>query len=267
MSTPLLRGRDFEEGDTNDSPLVAIVNQAFVKREFPNNEEDPVGKRVRCGLDRPEWMTIIGVVGDVRHNSPAEPAGAEIYMPARQHPFVADEMHVIVRTEADVAGIAGEVRKRAAALNPEVSTSVTTMNRMLEEAVATPKFRSVLLGVFALIAMLLAMAGVYGVMAFVVTQRTSELGLRVALGASTRDVFSLVLGRALAMAFAGLAIGACLSVALTRALQGMLYGVEATDVTTYGSAILLVGAVAVLAAAVPASRAARVNPVEALRAE
>ena len=266
MATPMLRGRDFENRDTNDSPLVAIVNRAFVQREFPNNE-DPIGKRVRCGLDRPEWMTIVGVVGDVRHNSPAEAAGAEIYMPAPQHPFVSDEMHVVVRAEADVAGIAGEMRKRAAVLNADVSTSVTTMNQMMADAVATPKFRSVLLGVFAAIAMLLAMAGVYGVMAFVVTQRTSELGLRVALGASTRDVISLVLGRALTMAVAGLAIGAGLSVALTRALQGMLYGVQATDVATYGSAVLVVGAVAVLAAALPASRAARVNPVEALRAE
>ena len=193
MKTPLLHGRDFEERDTFDAPMVAIVNQTFARREFPKG--DVIGKRIECGLDRKGWMTIVGIVGDVRHDSPSKAPRAEIYMAYHQHPWVSDEMHVVLRSNSDVAVVTREAEKIAAALNPEVSLSFSTMQTFLAEAVATPRFRTVLMGAFAGIAALLAMAGVYGVMSYVVGQRVSELGLRLAIGATTFDILRSCLVR------------------------------------------------------------------------
>jgi putative ABC transport system permease protein len=265
MRTPLLHGRDFEERDTYDAPMVAIVNQTFARREFPN--ADAIGKRIECGLDRKGWMTIVGIVGDVRHDSPSKAPRAEIYMAYHQHPWVSDEMHVVLRSNSDVAVVTREAEKIAAALNPEVSLSFSTMQTFLAEAVATPRFRTVLMGAFAGIAALLAMAGVYGVMSYVVGQRVSELGLRLAIGATTFDILRLVLGQALRVTCAGLALGLALSAAASRVLTAMLYGVQTIDPSTYAASVLGIGVVAVAAAAAPSIRAARIDPVEALRAE
>ena len=265
MKTPLLQGRDFDERDTYDAPMVAIVNQTLAKREFPNG--DAIGKRIECGLDRKGWMTIIGIVGDVRHESPSKAPRAEIYMAYHQHPWVSDELHVVLRSNADAAVITREAEKMAASLNPEVSLSFSTMETFLAEAVSTPRFRTVLMGAFAGLAALLAMAGVYGVMAYAVSQRVSELGLRLAIGATTTDILRLVLGQAFRVTCAGLAVGVALTAAVSRLLTTMLYGVQTIDPGTYTAAVAGIAVVAILAAAAPSIRAARIDPVEALRTE
>jgi predicted permease len=265
MKTPLLSGRDFDERDVYDAPLVAIINQTLAKREFPNG--DALGKRIKCGLDRDGWMTIIGVVGDVRHDNPAKPPRAEIYMAYQQHPWVSDEMDILLRFTGDAANVTREAQKLAGAMNPEASLGFSTMDTFLAEAVAAPRFRTVIMGVFAGLAALLAMAGVYGVMAYAVSQRVSELGLRLAIGARAEDILRLVLGQALRVTCAGLAIGIVLTAAASRLLSAMLYGVQAIDPWTYAASILGIGLVAIAAAAAPSIRAARIDPVEALRAE
>ncbi len=265
MKTPMLQGRDFDERDTYDTPMVAIVNQTLARREFPDG--DAIGKRIECGLDRKGWMTIVGIVGDVRHDSPSKAPQAEIYMAYHQHPWVSDELHVVIRSNADSGVIMRHAEKIAASLNADVSLSFSTMENFLAEAVSAPRFRTVLMGAFAGIAALLAMAGVYGVMAYVVSQRTSELGLRLAIGAGTTDILRLVLGQALRVTCAGLAIGLALTSVVSRVLTTMLYGVKAIDPGTYTVALFGIAVVAFAAAAGPAIRAARIDPVEALRAE
>jgi putative ABC transport system permease protein len=212
-------------------------------------------------------MTIVGIVGDVRHDSPSKAPQAEIYMAYHQHPWVSDELHVVMRSNPDPGVIMRDAEKIAASLNPDVSLSFSTMENFLAEAVSTPRFRTVLMGAFAGIAALLAMAGVYGVMAYVVSQRTSELGLRLAIGAGTTDILRLVLAQALRVTCAGLAIGLALTSVVSRVLTTMLYGVKAIDPGTYIAALIAIAVVAFAAAAAPAIRAARIDPVEALRAE
>lgn len=264
MVTPLLAGRDFDDRDLYDAPLVAIINRRLADKEFPNG--DAIGKRIKTGLDRPdEWMTIVGIVGDVRHDNPSTPAKSEIYMPHYQHPWMADELHVIVRTNADSASIMLEMRKLASTLNPDVSTSITTMDEMMADSIAAPRFRTLLLGVFSVIAVLLSMMGVYGVMSYVVNQRMAELGLRVALGATRKDLLSLVMCHAFLLTGVGIFIGIALSTVLSRMLATLLYGVTVTDLFTYAAAICVVAVIALLAALIPALRSTRVDPVEALR--
>jgi ABC-type antimicrobial peptide transport system permease subunit len=188
-------------------------------------------------------------------------------MPFEQHPYYANELQVIVRTAAAPASIAADVRRAAHNLNPEMAVRFTTLDDMVSDSIAAPRFRTFLAATFAALALLLAMAGIYGVMSYVVTQRTSELGLRMALGAAGRDVVGLVLSRAAVLAAAGLAIGAGLSLAVSRLISAMLFGLRATDPFTYGMVLLAIAGVALLAAAGPAWRASRIDPMVALRQE
>ncbi|MBC7925088.1 MAG: ABC transporter permease, partial [Bryobacteraceae bacterium] len=265
METPMLRGRDFEDRDTYDSPGVAIVNRSFVLREFPKG--DAIGKRIRCGLDRDIWMTIVGVVGDVRHDNPARDPGPQIYMPYLQHPWHSDELDVVIRASTDANSVVLAARKIASSVNPDVSLSFSTMHAILATSVSTPRFRSVLMLTFAGLAALLAMAGVYGVMAYAVSQRVSEMGLRLALGASRGDLIRLVLHQSLRIAAVGLLLGVGLAMVSSRLLQSMLYKVEPLDITTYALAAFVIACMAILAALLPSLRAAGVDPVQALRAE
>ena len=247
-------------------PLVAIVSEALARDSFPN--EDPIGKRLQCGFDSiGKWMTIVGVVGDVRQDSPASPPAPELYMPLKQHPYRANELQVVVRTSLDPASLIASVRQRVHAMNPEVAMKFTTMDAMLSDSVARPRFRMFLIGTFAGLALLLAMIGVYGVMSYIITQRISEFGLRVALGAGRGDIAGLVLGRTTRLAASGLAIGLLLSVAASRVMTTMLFGLKPTDPMTYIIVLLAVTPVIVLAAAIPAWRATRIDPLTALREE
>ncbi len=265
MHIPLLRGRDFSTLDRFGAPGVVIVSESAAKQSF--GSEDPIGRQLICGLD--EWtmkpMTIVGVVGDVRQNSPDAAPQPALYMPMEQHPYHSNELQVIVRTSAEPASMTSAVRKAAYDLNPEMAVKFTTMEEMVSDSIAAPRFRTFLAGTFAVLALLLAMAGIYGVMSYVVTQRTSELGLRMALGAARGNVIGLVLSKAGTLAVLGLVIGAALSLAASRLIGAMLFGLTATDPGTYALVLLSVAGIAILAAAGPAWRASRIDPMVALR--
>jgi predicted permease len=265
MRIPLLRGRDFTPQDQYGSPGVVIVSESAARQSLPG--EDPIGRQLLCGLDDVTMkpMTIVGVVGDVRQDSPGSPPQPTLYMPMEQHPYHSNELQVIVRTVSAPAAMTPAVRKAAYDLNPEMAVKFTTLEEMVSDSIAAPRFRTFLAGTFAMLALLLAMAGIYGVMSYVVTQRTSELGLRMALGAARRDVIGLVLSRAATLAAVGLAIGAGLSLAVSRLIGAMLFGLKAADPATYAMVLLSVAGIAILAAAGPAWRASRIDPMVALR--
>ncbi len=265
LGIPLLEGREFADADRFDAPFAVIVSQSLAKIAFPG--ENPIGRRVRCGLDSPNWMTIVGVVGEVRTNSPAAPSQPELYMPIHQHPFYANDLQVILRTHVDPESLTGTVRKTIQSVRPDVPVQFTTMQDALAGALSLPRFRTLLLALFAALAIALAMAGVYGVTTYLVTQRTPEIGLRVALGARPWDILGVTLAAGLKLAAAGLALGFALSLAATRLLESLLFGVKPADPLTYGATVAAVVCVSLLAALVPACRAARLDPLAALRRE
>ncbi len=267
MHIPLLGGRDFTARDQYGAPGVVIISESAARQSLQG--EDPIGRQLLCGLDETTMkpMTIVGVVGDVRQSSPGSPPQPTLYMPMEQHPYHSNELQVIVRTDSAPSTMTSAVRKAAYDLNPEMAVRFTTMEEMVSDSIAAPRFRTFLASTFALLALLLAMAGIYGVMSYVVTQRTSELGLRMALGAARGDVIGLVLSRAALLAAGGLAIGAGLSLAVSRLVAAMLFGLNATDPATYAMVLVSVGGIAILAAAGPAWRASRIDPMVALRQE
>jgi ABC-type antimicrobial peptide transport system permease subunit len=210
-------------------------------------------------------MTIVGVVGDVRQGSPATPPSQTLYFPLEQHPYHANELQVIVRTTGAPGALTEAVRSVAHQLNPAMAMKFTTLDDMVAESVSAPRFRSFVAGTFGGLALLLAMAGIYGVMSFMVSQRTAELGLRMALGAMGSDVVRLVLRKAGVLAAAGLVLGTTLSLASSRLMGSLLFGLTATDTSTYLIAFAGVGLIAGLAATGPAWRASRIDPMVALR--
>jgi predicted permease len=265
LGIPLLSGRDFDESDTYDAPFSAVINQKLARDAFPG--QDPLGHVIYCGLDSLSPMRIVGVVGDVHQYGPASPPSAEIYMAYQQHPEPAAGMSVVVRTVMDPTALIETLRSKAHALSTDVPLKFTTMEASLSENVSAPRFRTLLLGIFAGLAVCLAMAGVYGVMSYVVGQRANEIGLRMALGASPRDVLRLVLGQALSLSFMGIVIGLVSATVMTRLLASMLFSVKPTDPLTYLAVMALLGVVALAASYIPARRAMRVDPIVALRYE
>ena len=266
MGVPIRRGRDFTDGDTRDAPLVAIINDALARASFAG--QDPIGRRIQCGLDTLDFMTIVAVVGDVRTWGPQRPAQAEIFMPYEQHPGPATALNLVARTElADPLTLADTMRRKIADRNPDVPVRASTMESTLETASAGPRFQTFLLIVFAGVALVLALAGVYGVMAYTVSQRVPELGVRIALGATPENIRALILGQGAALAGAGLAAGIALALVSGRVLQGFLFGVTATDPLVLASVIVAVAVATLGACYVPVRRAVRVDPMVALRAE
>jgi predicted permease len=265
LGIPLLRGREFSSRDEYNAPFVAIISEALARETFPN--EDPLGKRVQCGLDSPNWMTIVGVVGDVRQDSPASAPAPQLYMPLKQHPFHANELQVVVRTAVEPGSLVGAARQIVRALNPEIALKFTTLEEMVAESIARPRCQMFRISGFAGLALLLVMAGVYGGMSYVTSQRTSEFGLRMAMGAAPGDLVALVLKGAIQLAGMGLGIGILLSLAAGRAISSMLFGLKPTDFVTYLAVFCAVLPVVLLAAVVPAWRAARIDPLMALREE
>ena len=265
LGIPLKLGRDLNAGDVYDAPFTAVINEALARRSFAG--QDPMGRLIFCGFDSPKPMKIVGIVGDIRQRGPARDPQPEIYMPYEQHPGAATSMSVLIRTAADPAGLFETMRRKARQTSPDVPVKFTTLETLLAENVAAPRFRTLLLGVFAGLAVCLAMAGVYGVMAYVVGQRSNEIGLRMALGASPATVMGLVLRQGLALAGIGLAIGLCGAVAATRLLTKMLFEVQPGDPVTYAGVVVLLGVVALAASYIPARHATRVDPLIALRQE
>ena len=263
LGVPLKRGRDFNDGDTYDAPFTAVINEALARKSFPG--QDPLGRLIYCGLDSLKFMKIVGVVGDVRQYGPGVAPAPEIVMPYEQHPQTATALNIVLRASAAGSVLWGPVQRKVRARSAEVPVKFTSMDELLSENIAAPRFRTMLLGLFAAIAVCLAMAGVYGVMAYTVGQRAGEIGLRMALGARSSDVLRLVLRQGMVLTGIGLAIGLIAAVAATRLVSSMLFEVKATDPATYIGVAALLGAVSLAASYIPARRAARVDPAAALR--
>jgi predicted permease len=265
LGIPLKSGRDFSDSDTSDRPFVAVVNESVVRNSFPN--QNPLGRTIFCPFDSLKGMTIIGVVGDVRQRGPAREPMPECYMPYEQHAFNGSTLSVVVRTVGDPHALAATVRRLARERSPDVPMKFTTMEALLSENVSSPRFRTLLFAVFAGLAVCLAMAGVYGVMAYAVSQRFNEIGLRIALGATTGSVLRLVLKEGLALAGLGLALGLAAAAAGTRLLASMLFRVRPNDPVVYLAVAVLLGIVALVASYVPARRASKIDPLAAIRQE
>ena len=266
LQVPVVRGRDFNDGDRIDAPFVAIINEQLAKDAFA--DVDPIGRTIRCGLDTLEPMTIVGIVKDVRTRGPNRPVQAELYMPYEQHQGPATSLNIVMRTAAtDPMAIGATAARQIRGRTPEVPVRVETMDMTMASATAAPRFRTVLLVVFAVVALLLAIAGVYGVMSYTVNQRVPEIGLRVALGASPSDVMQLVLREGAWLVAIGLVVGAGLSLAGAQFISGLLFGVSARDPLVFAGVSALVAIAALAACLIPGRRALRVDPLLALRAE
>jgi putative ABC transport system permease protein len=265
LGVPVIKGRDFTGADIDSAPLVAVVNEALARASFPAG--DAIGHRIRCGFDRPEFMEIVGIVANVRSADPALPPQPQLFMPFEQHPLGSTALTLVLRTAADPLQFSRPVAEKVRALNGDVPVRISTMEATLGQAMATARFRTVLLGIFAAVAMLLAVAGVYGVVSYTVSQRTAELGLRMALGARPVEIVTLTLLSGLRLTAVGVALGWTLSLALARIVSSMLYSTSARDPLVFVAVPAALLAAAACASAAPAIRAARVDPVVALRAE
>jgi putative ABC transport system permease protein len=263
IQTPLLRGRFFTEHDDASAPPAVIINEAMAKKYWPN--EDAVGKRITFDDPRkdPKWVTIVGVVGSVRHRGLDIDPQPEYYRPVAQRPQ--RQLILAVRSAQDPRSLASAVRHEIQAIDPDQPiASVRTLEAVASESIAPRRISVVLLGAFAGIALLLAGVGVYGVISYLVVQRTHEIGVRMALGAQRRDVLRLVVGHALKLVAIGTVTGLVLALLSTRTLSALLYNVGAFDATTFVLVTITLAAVALLASYIPALRATRADPMIAL---
>ena len=281
MGIAVRRGRAFTEHDTADSQQVAIINETLARRFFP--DEDPLGRTVWAGppesllppdAQTPEnrfvRRTIVGVVADVKGSSLEKAANAEVFVPYDQNKREGwnNALMLAVRTTASPQSALAAIREEVRALDPDQPlTSVATMEERLSQSLSQPRFSTLLLGLFAGVALLLAAVGIFGVMSYVVTQRTHEIGIRMALGAQRRDVLKLIVGHGMRLTLIGLAIGLAASFALTRLMSSLLFGVSATDPATFSVISLVLASVALAACYLPARRATKVDPMVALRYE
>ena len=266
LGIPLIAGRFFNDADTRNTPPVVIINQTMARRFWGN--QSPVGSRIRFWS--PEWVTIVGVAGDVRQSGTDAAPAPELYVQSKQVPVAAPlmSMAVVIRTSTDPTSLAGAVRAQIQSIDPDQPVSrINTMDQVLADYLADRRFTMLLLASFATVAMLLAALGIYGVMAFAVRQRTQEIGIRLALGASFANVFRVVFAQGMQLVGAGVAIGIAGAWAVTRVLFSLLYEVSATDALTYAAVSAVLAAVALLAIYIPARRATKVDPMVALRYE
>jgi putative ABC transport system permease protein len=263
LGITLLRGREFTTRDGSD---VAIVNETMARTYWPN--EDALGKRLALGSPRADnlYKTIIGIVADTPHGTLEAPPGRDCYLPfAARAP---QRIHLFVRAAGEPASLAAAVRQQVWAIDKELPVGkVSTLREFVSGTLAPRRFNTWLLGGFAALALLLGALGIYSVLAFSVTQRTQEIGVRLALGAQPRDVLALVIRQGMTLALLGVAVGVVAALALTRLLKTLLYGVSANDPLTFALLALLLAGVALLACYLPARRAAKVDPLIALRYE
>jgi predicted permease len=271
MGIRLVRGRYLARTDRADSPAVALINETLARMYFP--DRDPVGRRIRMSGPDNSWMSIIGVVGDVRQDRLDAPPAAEIYIPHSQFkPFWRDStmrtLTIVVRTEGDPALATDVVRRQVRAIDPNLPIStVITMDEVFSRSVAEPRVHMFLLGFFAAVALVLAMVGTYSVLAYHTTERTREFGVRMALGAHRREIVRMVIRQGMTPAIGGVLIGVVGAAAITRVLSTLLFETEPLDVATFAATASILLGVALAACCVPARRATRVDPSIALRAE
>jgi putative ABC transport system permease protein len=272
MGIELIKGRLFTTEDTRDSPRVIVIDEALARRHFPN--EDPLGKRIRQPSAESPSLEIVGVVRHVEHYGlDRQSPDAQFYTnfnqtPLQMLPNGVGRINLLTRTEVEPLGLASAVRGQMAALNKDQAVfNVRTMEQAVAQSITARRFSMLLLAVFAVVALALASLGIYGLMSYAVAQRTREIGVRMALGAQSGNVLRLVIGQGMKLALAGVALGLVASVALTRTMKNLLFGVSATDPATFAAIALLLTLVALLACWIPARRATRVDPLLALRYE
>jgi putative ABC transport system permease protein len=264
LGIPLLKGRDFTERDSASTPLVALINQSLARKYWPS--QDPIGARISS--DKKTWATIRGVVGDVRQGGLGAEPVPEVYLSYLQDPFAWPYLTMLVHTSVDPMKLVASIQSAIWSVEKDLPiTSIKTMEQIRSHSIAQPRLTALLLSVFAALALILAAVGIYGVMAYSVTQRTHEMGLRMALGARASDVLALVVGQGMLLAGAGIVLGLAGAFAMTRVLEKFLWGVRPTDTFTFIVVSLLLVAVALLASYLPARRATRVDPMVALRYE
>jgi predicted permease len=265
LDIALLRGRDFSPADRKGAPLVAIINQTLAQRLWP--DENPIGRRLRFPFGDEPFREVVGVARDGKYDELTEQPRGFLYVPERQQADLSD-ITLVAHTTGDPRGLATAL---AAAIHELDATlpifRLQTVDDALIDRLDKERGASSLLGIFGTLALLLAALGLYGVMAYAVSQRTREIGVRVALGARQSDVLRQFVGEGVRLATVGVVIGLMLSVALTRIIARFLYGVSATDAATFAGGALLLGVVAALASWIPARRATRVDPMVALRAD
>jgi predicted permease len=264
IGIPLLQGRAFTFADTADAPWSVMINQSMARKYW--GQQDPVGQRLRFGNE--VWRTVIGVVGDVLHEGLDGEASPEMYMPFTQAANIESGPTIVVRTAIDPTAVAADVRGAVSAIDGAMPVDqIETMEQLVSVSVAQPRFRTVILAAFSVLALVMASVGIYGVMNYLVIQRTLEFGIRLSVGATRGDVLRLVLGRASVLIGAGLCLGLLGSVFLVRLIAKLLYGIAPLDPLTFVAVPLLLSAVALLASYIPARRATRVDPMVALRYE
>jgi len=266
MQIPLKEGRDFNEHDSETAPGVTIINEVFAKRFWPN--ESPLGKRIRFGKD---WLSIIAVCGSIKHSSLELEPDAEIYAPYPQTPegaltFVGRGLNFVVRSNAP-ASVASSIRAAIHSLDPTLVVKNNTMESLINDSVAQPRFRTWLIGVFSVFALILACLGIYGVIAYLVTQRYKEIGIRMALGATRANILQLILARTFKLTALGILAGLVAAFFLSRFLSSILFGITAHDAVTFIAVPLCLIGIALLAGYLPARRATRVDPVRSLHHE
>lgn len=271
MGIRLVKGRYFDRTDGEKTPGVVLINNTMARRFWPN--EDPIGKRIKAGFDDSQWSTIAGIIGDVKHTGLGADVNAEMYYQYLQVPpalmsFVEGTMTLVLRTNADPSAMSsaaiGEVHK----LDGDLAVfNVKTMDDLVAGSLAQPRFRTMLLGAFATVALMLAGIGLYGVISYSVTQRINETGVRMALGAQKSDILKLIVGHGAQLAGIGIGVGLAIALGLMRVMSELLFGVNATDPMTFVVTAAVIFVVALAASTIPALKAIKVDPIVALRCE
>jgi putative ABC transport system permease protein len=275
MHISVLSGKDIADSDTLHTPGVVVVNSYLAGKYWPG--EDPIGKRITFGnpQDNPAWLTVVGVVKNTARSQWISPPEEEVFLPYLQNPLYIESptapyayLTLVVRTSGDPAALLPSIRAAIRSLDKSVPISeVETMDKVVSESTAQSRFYLVLLSVFAIVAVILAGVGIYGVMSYSVSRRTQEIGIRMSLGAQPQDVLKLVVVHGMIQAISGIVVGLAGALALTRLMRGLLYGTRATDPMTFTTVATLLSAVAIAASYIPARRATKVDPMVALRDE
>jgi putative ABC transport system permease protein len=263
LGIPLLKGRSLTAADQAGRPLVALISESLARRYWPDGS-NPIGQHLKFGGNR-TWE-IVGLVGDVKHSGLDRQITPAVFISYLQSPE--NRMSLVVRTAGDPMAMTKAVKDQVYAVDKDQPMyKIRTMDQVVADSQMSPRFTLILLGIFAVIALALAAVGIYGVVSYAVTQRTREIGIRIALGAARGDVLRLVLGQGTALAVAGVIVGLGAALALTRLMSSLLFGVSATDPAIFAGAALFLAAIALLATYLPARRAMQVDPMVSLRYE